>query len=386
MTEPGILPPDDGIVEQIVDQAARAVAAGKPLLILVFYQHETEKINLIQSLQRGVSRRGLCGRPLDPRHRPEHGIGSRYPVLARDANDKTLSLIVEFPRRANGVGLDPAFLEYLNLHRDKIAAERLRMVLFIPDGDAEQFIISAGDLWDFRHHTYWLEHPSALRGSKLWQTLDQSAAILPVPAETREAVTEHMAQIRSLMESTEDTEDKAAQLLDMARWLNRRHLNDLAAATATDGLALMESRNQLVADLHHLLGFALNRTGHLPEALGHYEESLSISREIGDRANEGITLNNIATIYKSWGRYDDALKKLEESLNILREIGNLSGEAVTCWNLALEWERRGELAKAIDLCRRIVEIDQETTNPEFDKGLAYLKKLEARLRGKDAQS
>ncbi len=379
------LSPAHTLAEQIADQAARAVAAAKPLLILVFYRHETEKLDLIQALRDTVSRHGLCGRPLDPRHRPEHGTGNLYPVLSRDANDKTLSLVVEFPRGNDGVGLDPVFLEYLNLHRDKIAAERLRLVLFIPETDAEQFITAAGDLWDFRHHTYWLERTATVLGPELWQTLDHSAAALPVPDATREEVTGQVAQVRSLLEATEDAEDQAALLLDLTRWLHRRHMNGLAATAAQEGLALQPSRSRLAADLHYGLGFALRRSGHLAEALNHYEESLKVFREIGDRAGEGTTLNNMAALYHSWGRYDEALQTLQESLKVFREIGDLHGEAVTAWNLAMEWQRRGELAKAIELCRRTVEIGRQTNDPDLDKDLAHLNELEARLAKEESQ-
>ena len=353
------LSPAHTLAEQIADQAARAVAAAKPLLILVFYRHETEKLDLIQALRDTVSRHGLCGRPLDPRHRPEHGTGNLYPVLSRDANDKTLSLVVEFPRGNDGVGLDPVFLEYLNLHRDKIAAERLRLVLFIPETDAEQFITAAGDLWDFRHHTYWLERTATVLGPELWQTLDHSAAALPVPDATREEVTGQVAQVRSLLEATEDAEDQAALLLDLTRWLHRRHMNGLAATAAQEGLALQPSRSRLAADLHYGLGFALRRSGHLAEALNHYEESLKVFREIGDRAGEGTTLNNISQIYKAWGRYDEALQTLQESLKITREIGDRAGEGTTLNNISQIYDSWGRYDEALQTLQESLKIRRE---------------------------
>ena len=361
MVESEARSPVGDLAEELATQAARAVAAGTPLLILVFYRHEQEKLDLIQTLRAALTRHGVCSRPLDPKHRPEHGIGSLYPVLSRDAANKTLSLIVEFPRRAEGLRLDPAFLEYLNLHRDKIAAERLRMVLFVPEGDAEQFITAAGDLWDFRHHTYWLERPLSARGPELWRSLEQSTANLPGPVEAREDVARYVAQVRSLVEATAETEDKAALLLDLTRWLLRRHLNDLAVATAQEGLVLSsQSRTRLAADLHHNLAFALSRTSHLAEALGHYEESLVIRREISDRAGEGVTLNNISQIYDSWGRYDEALRYLEESLAIRREIGDRAGEGTVLNNISQihrSWGRNNDalrlLEESLAICREI---------------------------------
>ncbi len=93
----------------------------------------------------------------------------------------------------------------------------------------------------------------------------------------------------------------------------------------------------------------------------------------------------MAALYHSWGRYDEALQTLQESLKVFREIGDLHGEAVTAWNLAMEWQRRGELAKAIELCRRTVEIGRQTNDPDLDKDLAHLNELEARLAKEESQ-
>ena len=47
--------------------------------------------------------------------------------------------------------------------------------------------------------------------------------------------------------------------------------------------------------------------GQYGEALGYYQQSLAIRQEIGDRAVEGSSLNNIGGIYNSQGQYGEAL-------------------------------------------------------------------------------
>jgi hypothetical protein len=42
------------------------------------------------------------------------------------------------------------------------------------------------------------------------------------------------------------------------------------------------------------------------EALKTLEQSLAIYREVGNRAGEAVTLNNISQIYHAWGRYEEA--------------------------------------------------------------------------------
>jgi len=46
------------------------------------------------------------------------------------------------------------------------------------------------------------------------------------------------------------------------------------------------------------------------------KQSLAISQEIGDRAGEGTTLNNIAGIYHANDDYETALNYLEQSLPV----------------------------------------------------------------------
>ena len=69
-------------------------------------------------------------------------------------------------------------------------------------------------------------------------------------------------------------------------------------------------------------------------ALGFLQQSLAISREIGDKSGEGATLNNISQIYKARGNYDTALDFLQQSLAISREIRDRSGESMNLNNMA----------------------------------------------------
>jgi tetratricopeptide (TPR) repeat protein len=55
---------------------------------------------------------------------------------------------------------------------------------------------------------------------------------------------------------------------------------------------------------------------------------LKIFEDIGDRKNEGVTLNNIGLVYDSWGKYDQAIEYFENSLKILEEIGAVEAKTV----------------------------------------------------------
>ena len=65
------------------------------------------------------------------------------------------------------------------------------------------------------------------------------------------------------------------------------------------------------------------------EALDSYQQALAIRREIGDRAGEAITLNNIGVVYVDQGRYAEALDTFPQALTIRREVGDRVGEGIT---------------------------------------------------------
>ena len=73
--------------------------------------------------------------------------------------------------------------------------------------------------------------------------------------------------------------------------------------------------------------------GDYETALRYLEQSLEISREIGDRKNEGGALNNIGEIYRARGDYETAFRYLEQSLEISREIGDRSVMCATLFNM-----------------------------------------------------
>ncbi|HEY9879699.1 MAG TPA: tetratricopeptide repeat protein, partial [Leptolyngbyaceae cyanobacterium] len=68
-------------------------------------------------------------------------------------------------------------------------------------------------------------------------------------------------------------------------------------------------------------------------ALDYYRQSLAIKHEIGDRAGEARTLNNIGLAYQSLGNYAAALDYYQQSLVIKREIGDRIGEAAILNNI-----------------------------------------------------
>ncbi len=326
------------IAAQVGEQHQAAIKADLPLFLLIHYEHEADKLSFLDTLRATLGEAGLPSRTYDPAHHPEHGTGKLYGALAEHGAE-TLNLVTALPREESGSRSQGAFLDYLNLHRDRMAERRLRWVLFLHSAEAEALITRAGDLWDFRHHTYWLTH-RRMAGKSVWQELPAKIDQLALPESGQQEIREHIAQVRKLAQQSAKPEDQAALLLNLSQWLRRRRAQKLAADVAFEGIGLLPGQpGKLLADLEHALGFALQLSSQLPEALAHYHLSLDIRKEIGDRAGEGVTSRN----------------------------------------LALEHERRGDLPQAIELAKVTVEIDKETSHPDLAKDTAYLQKLEQRL-------
>ncbi len=76
------------------------------------------------------------------------------------------------------------------------------------------------------------------------------------------------------------------------------------------------------ADIHNEKGIEAYDRGQYREALNHFQQGLVIIREVGNRAGEGATLNNIGVVYERQGLYEQALKYYYKALVIARDLEN----------------------------------------------------------------
>ncbi len=136
-----------------------------------------------------------------------------------------------------------------------------------------------------------------------------------------------------------------------------------AAAYWQKAAALLpeESKQERALYLHEA-GYDLNRIGKYKEALPLYEQALAIRQELGYKAGEGTTLNNISQIYHAQSDYATTLKYLEHSLAIRREIGDKAGEACTLNNISALHHAQGDYATALKHLEQSLTICQEIGN------------------------
>ena len=81
--------------------------------------------------------------------------------------------------------------------------------------------------------------------------------------------------------------------------------------------------------------------GDRAQALTYYQQALPIRREVGDRAGEATTLNNIGAVYDGLGDRAQALTYYQQALPIRREVGDRAGEAATLNNIGARVRRAG---------------------------------------------
>ncbi|MEH1895396.1 MAG: tetratricopeptide repeat protein, partial [Nostoc sp.] len=124
-----------------------------------------------------------------------------------------------------------------------------------------------------------------------------------------------------------------------------------------------------------LLGNAYNFLGQYQRAIEFYQQSLEISREIGDspeerlrqRNGEGSSLINLGCAYNSLGQYQQAIEFLQQSLEISREIGDSpeerlrqrNGEGISLIGLGNAYNLLGQYQRAIEFLQQSLEISRE---------------------------
>lgn len=364
MAQPLLRPTEKTLTaEEICGLARRAVDSETPLLILVLYRHEADKQEFVTELRHTLDAADLKARIQDlATGRAE--AERLYESLAA-ATDNEVSLVTRLLQAPGGLRLDTGFLEYLNLHRDRIQLERLRLVLFLHEADAEQFQRQAGDFWDFRQHTFWLDGEPAPQAEMVWLNVERAldASTRTVIPETREEIEAHCRRVREQVKRTKQRSERAALLGDLASWLLRRDAVEPAAAVALD--ALREAGEGVTverADLEVVAAEALRRTGALGTAVEHLEQKVGIHRELGDRKSEAQALGGLAALYRQQGQLDEAEATLRMAIEIAETAKDHESLAGLWFQLAGLIQIRGRLAEALSGYRRALEFAEEAGN------------------------
>ncbi|CAH3184240.1 unnamed protein product [Porites lobata] len=123
-------------------------------------------------------------------------------------------------------------------------------------------------------------------------------------------------------------------------------------------------------DFQHALGIAYHNLGDFRKAIEYHERHLRISKEVGDRAGEGIAYCNLGNAYDSLGDFQKAIEYHERHLKISKEVGDRAGKGKAYCNLGNAYHCLGDFQKAIEYHERDLKISKEVGD-RAGEGIAY---------------
>ena len=106
------------------------------------------------------------------------------------------------------------------------------------------------------------------------------------------------------------------------------------------------------------IGSVYDDLGEKQKALEYYSQSLPLSRALGDRGGEARTLNNIGGAYSELGEKQKALEYYSQSLPLKRAVGDRGGEATTLNNIGNVYSDLGEKQKALEYYSQSLPLSQ----------------------------
>jgi len=110
-----------------------------------------------------------------------------------------------------------------------------------------------------------------------------------------------------------------------------------------------------------------------------YQETLNISKELGDRSGIAKSLHQLGNIAYLRGEYEKAQELYQENLKIKKELGDRSGIAISLHQLGIIAQERGEYAQAVKLVAQAFAIFSELGSPEAEIATGTLARLRKKI-------
>ncbi len=142
-----------------------------------------------------------------------------------------------------------------------------------------------------------------------------------------------------------------------AQWRTSAACQQLALAAASrlgDVAAL--------AHAYYLLGNAQGHTGDFAAADRNMRYALEIFRDTGDRANEGMVLNGLASMLETQGRHTDALEVALAALRMLKAAGHWWTQANLENGVGWLYAHLGQYDQALEHCAAALTLHRESGN------------------------
>ena len=147
--------------------------------------------------------------------------------------------------------------------------------------------------------------------------------------------------------------------------IKRGHPQDaLAPLNTALTLAIQLNHDEVRSNILQAVGVAYKQLDRLDEAIRNYQESLDISRRLGNSRGVAKSLGEIAQVQERQGKLKEAEQSYEAALKLQREIGDKSGLSTTLINLAgLTNETLGRPDDALPFLREALQLRRDAGNP-----------------------
>jgi len=172
---------------------------------------------------------------------------------------------------------------------------------------------------------------------------------------------EYASRSLQLYQKLGDTSGQAHAAYLKGIVLNRMADYDAAETTLLEALRLSREKSNLRRTISplNLLGDIACIKGQYDSAAEFFKEGLEIAIKLGDRFNQGVLLNNLATLFHYSKEYEMERKVLLESLAICEEIGDQDGIGLAYNNLSEVYMVKGEFEQAIRYAEMGLQIGQK---------------------------
>jgi CHAT domain-containing protein/tetratricopeptide (TPR) repeat protein len=219
------------------------------------------------------------------------------------------------------------------------------------------------------------DNPSDANGTKRISVIAEEAGVYMFEIRPREAsdaaVGSYAIELTERRPATAEdrlrngAEHTAAQAYLLQRESRPEDLKQ-ALALYRKALATFRSLKDRLQEAATLYGIGMvHYIGNQPaDAVSAFEQSLEIWREVGDRRQEGMTLNQIArTAGRLLGDVPRALAAFQEALPLAQETGDLDLQCTLFHNLAELQASRGDLPAAVAALEQALEIYRRRSDP-----------------------
>jgi len=145
-------------------------------------------------------------------------------------------------------------------------------------------------------------------------------------------------------------------------FFNRRSRWQDYAATQQTALAAAQRLGDTVAlaHTHYLLGNAQSHMDDYDAAGSNVRQALDLFRELGDRANEGMVLNGLASLLEKQERYPEALAVALDALRMLKAAGHWWTQANLENGVGWLYAHLGQYDQALTHCQRALALHRDS--------------------------